>query len=73
MILYANGNGHMTKMTGMPIYGKHLNNLLLQNQKTNDLGTWYVVFGVPCGAYLGPTKDPTQPHTKLEQQQKMIK
>ena len=40
----------MTKMTAMPIYGKKpLKNLLLKNQKADDLGTWYVAFG--CGAY----------------------
>ena len=32
----------MTNMAAMPIYGKTLKNLLLQNQKTNDLETWYV-------------------------------
>ena len=41
--IYANWFGHMTKMADMPIYGK---NLLLQNQKADDLGTWYVTFGM---------------------------
>ena len=38
----------MTKMTSTPIYGKNqqFKNVLLQNQKAADLGTWYV----------GPTK-----------------
>ena len=36
--VYSNGPGHMTKMETMPIYGK---NLLLQNQKADDLETWY--------------------------------
>ena len=34
--------GHMTNMAAMPIYGKNLQNLLIQNQLTNDLETWYV-------------------------------
>ena len=37
-----NGLGHMTKMSAMPIYGKNLKKFLLQNQRTNDLETWYV-------------------------------
>ena len=33
--------GHLTKMAVMPIYGKNLKkNLLLWNQKANDLETW---------------------------------
>ena len=37
--------GHMTKMADIPIYGKApLKNLLLQNQKADDLGTWFVTF-----------------------------
>ena len=35
--VYINGPGHMTKMAAMPIYGKNLKNLLLQNQKSYDL------------------------------------
>ena len=35
------GPGHMTKMTTTP-----MKNLLLQNQKADDLGTWYVALGV---------------------------
>ena len=31
--VYINGPDHMTKMTPMPIYGKHLQNILLQNRK----------------------------------------
>ena len=30
----------MTKMAAMPIYGKNVKNLL-QNQKADDLKTWY--------------------------------
>ena len=30
---------HMTKMAAMPIYGK---NLLIWNQRADDLETWYV-------------------------------
>ena len=33
----SNGLGHMTKMAPMPIYGKIFNNLLLQNQKADDI------------------------------------
>ena len=43
--VYINGPGHMTKMADMPIYGKNLKNLLLQNQKSYDLETWHVASG----------------------------
>ena len=43
MKINTNELGHMTKMAAMPIYMvKTLKNLLLQNQLTNDLETWYV-------------------------------
>ena len=43
----SNGPGHMTKMAATPIYGKNLlKNLLLQNQKVDDLWTWYVALGL---------------------------
>ena len=42
MKINTNELGHMTNMAAMPIYGKTLKNLLLQNQKTHDLETWYV-------------------------------
>ena len=42
---YTNCLCHMTKMAPMPIYGKYLKNLLLWNQKVNDLGSWYVASG----------------------------
>ena len=35
----------MTKMAAMPIYGKNLKNLLLRNQKADDLDTWYEASG----------------------------
>ena len=35
----------MTKMAAMPIYGKSLENLLLQNQKSYDLETWHIASG----------------------------
>ena len=35
----------MTKMAAMPIYGKNLKNILLQNQKSYDLKTWHVASG----------------------------
>ena len=44
--MYANYFGHMTKMADMTIYGKPFENLLLQNQKADDIGTWYVTFGM---------------------------
>ena len=43
--VYINDPGHMTKVAAMPIYGKNLKNLLLQNQKSYDLGTWHVASG----------------------------
>ena len=44
--IYAKSYGHMTKMTTTPIYGKKIKNLLLQNQKACDIGTWYVALGM---------------------------
>ena len=41
----SNGPGHMTNIAVMPIYGKNLKNLLLWNQKTDDLETWYATSG----------------------------
>ena len=40
----------MTKMAAMPIYGKNLKkkkkkNILLLNQKTDDLESWYALLG----------------------------
>ena len=43
--VYINGPGHMTKMAAMPIYGKNVKNLLLQNKKSYDLKTWHVLSG----------------------------
>ena len=40
-----NSPGHMTKMAAMPLYGKTLKNLLLRNQKADDLETWYAASG----------------------------
>ena len=37
----SNGPGHMTKMAAMPIYVKKLKNLILRNQETDDLESWY--------------------------------
>ena len=42
-----NGPGHMTKMAAMPIYGKNLKNLLLQNRRADFHETWYVASGTP--------------------------
>ena len=41
----SKGPGHMTKMATMLIYGRHLKNLLLWNQKADDLETWYALSG----------------------------
>ena len=35
----------MTKMAAMHIYGKNLKKFLLQNQKADDLETWYAASG----------------------------
>ena len=35
----------MTEMDAMPIYDKNLKNLLLRNQKADDLETWYATLG----------------------------
>ena len=35
----------MTKMAAMPIYGKNLKKILLQNQMFYDLETWHVASG----------------------------
>ena len=43
--VYINGLGHITKMAAMPMYGKSLKNLLVQNQKSYDLETWHVSLG----------------------------
>ena len=41
----SNGPGHMPKMAAMPIYGKNLKNLLLRNQKADDLESWHAASG----------------------------
>ena len=48
MKIYTNEFGHITNMAAMPIYGKKktLKNLLLQNQLTDDLETWYVALSM---------------------------
>ena len=43
--VYINGQGHMTKMAAMSIYGKNLKNLLLQNQRSYYLEIWHVALG----------------------------
>ena len=40
----SNGLGHMTNVAAMPIYGKK--NLLLWNQKADDLESWYAASGM---------------------------
>ena len=42
----SNGSGHMTKMAAMAVYGKNIKkNLLLRNQKANDLESLYASSG----------------------------
>ena len=41
----SNGLDHVTMMAAMPIYVKNLKNLLLRNQKADDLETWYAASG----------------------------
>ena len=41
----SNGPGHITKMAAMPIYNKNLKNLLIRNEKADDLETWYEASG----------------------------
>ena len=43
--IHSNGPGHTTKMAAMPIYGKHLKNILLWNQKADDLESWNAASG----------------------------
>ena len=43
-----NSPGHMTKMAAMPIYGKNLKTLLLQNRQADFHETWYVASGTPA-------------------------
>ena len=47
MKVCSNGPGHMTKRAVMPIYGKNLKNknLLLRNQKADNLESWYASSG----------------------------
>ena len=44
---FSNDPGHMTKMAATPYMVKTLNNLLLQNQRADDLESWYVASGSP--------------------------
>ena len=46
MKIHTNELGHMTNLAPMPIYGKTLKNLLLQNQLTDDLETLYVALSM---------------------------
>ena len=41
----SNSPGHLTKMASCPDIVKLLKNLLLRNQKADDLETWYVASG----------------------------
>ena len=44
----SNGPDHKTNMAAMPIYGKTLKkNLLLWNQKADDIESWYIASLVP--------------------------
>ena len=42
MKIYTNELVRMANMAAMPICGENHKNLLLQNQKADDLETWYV-------------------------------
>ena len=44
MKVYSNDPGHLTKMAATSIYGKNVQNLL-QNQKADELETWYRASG----------------------------
>ena len=46
MKIYTNKLAHMTNLAAMPIYGKNLKNLLLQNQQTDDLEILYVALSM---------------------------
>ena len=50
--ILVNGHGNMTKMTAMPIYGKTLKNLLLWNQKADDLESWFAASGARVVVFL---------------------
>ena len=41
----SNGPGHMTKMAAIPYMVETFKNLLLRNQKADDLETWYAASG----------------------------
>ena len=43
---YTNELGHMTNMAAMPICGKKIKNLLLQNHCTDDLEIWYLALSM---------------------------
>ena len=43
--VYIFGSGHVTKVAAIPLYGKNLKNLLLQNHWADWLETWYVASG----------------------------
>ena len=53
---FANCFGHLTKLATTPIYVKNSSkNLFLQNQKADDLWTWYLAFGMSLDS-RGSTK-----------------
>ena len=41
----SNGPDYMIRMAAMPIYGKNLKNLLLQNHKADDFEILYAISG----------------------------
>ena len=43
--VWFNGAGHMTKMAAKPLSGKYLKQILLRNQKVDDLETWFAGLG----------------------------
>ena len=45
MKVCSNSPGHMTKMASIPYMVETFKNLLLRNQKADDLETWYAASG----------------------------
>ena len=56
--LFKNGPCHMTKVAATPIYVNSLKNLLLRNQKADDLESRYVALGARVLPSLFSNGDP---------------
>ena len=62
----SNDLGYMTNMAAMPMYGKNLKNLPLQNQLTDALETLGVVLSVQVlQRYLNYDRDPFYANVKF--------